>query len=427
MTSDGKEACQSVLLESQKFNRNTVTLAFVQKAKVGAASKRALLSYLMAVSSKRYPTQQAVAKKLMALYGASFSVRVQAVGDLNLLIVTLTYVKKSRLPIDANAAERFEQEVISFLNDMVFDLDLKGLQEDQQTLSAEKGNLLQAILNRRDDKVGLAVDEARTRLFQEPALQASILGGKEEVKKMTVDQLALAYREMIEEDERLLFVQGDWQEAQLKALVNKWPNGTRASEQPVRVSWPALVKGPLQWIENADFSQAVVLAHYRLPEDRDLFATGLLLNALLGAGPSSLLFTEIREKRSLAYQISSRFQWDLGLVTVLAECANNNARAVLDLVDEQLAKIALGKVEDEMIEQAKRTVLAARKRLADEPEAETFEAMQAALLPGIPAPDALARRIQSVTKGELATLAKELQKIDCSVMGQGEHHDDNAF
>ncbi|MCK8617312.1 insulinase family protein [Fructobacillus sp. M158] len=421
MTSDGKEACQSVLLESQKFNRNTVTLAFVQKAKVGAASKRALLSYLMAVSSKRYPTQQAVAKKLMALYGASFSVRVQAVGDLNLLIVTLTYVKKSRLPIDANAAERFEQEVISFLNDMVFDLDLKGLQEDQQTLSAEKGNLLQAILNRQDDKVGLAVDEARTRLFQEPALQASILGDKEEVKKMTVDQLALAYREMIEEDERLLFVQGDWQEAQLKALVNKWPdgrpNGTSASKKQARVSWPALVKGPLQWIENADFSQAVVLAHYRLPEDRDLFATGLLLNALLGAGPSSLLFTEIREKRSLAYQISSRFQWDLGLVTVLGECANNNARAVLDLVDEQLAKIALGKVEDEMIEQAKRTVLAARKRLADEPEAETFEAMQAALLPGIPAPDALARRIQSVTKGELATLAKELQKIDCSVMG----------
>ncbi|MBS9336274.1 M16 family metallopeptidase [Fructobacillus papyrifericola] len=403
--------------ESQKFNTNSVMLAFVQKAKEGAASRRALLSYLMAVSSNRYQKQQAVAKRLMALYGASFSVRVQAYGQLNLLLFNLSFVKKSSLP---DSQQGIDDLAMTFFKEMVFNQNWQRLVEQPELLAAEKKNLQHAILNRQDDKVALALDEARTHLFADQALRESILGRVDEVAALTVADIEAAYAEMVEEDDRLLYVHGEMSEEQVAAFVQDWPKRKNNSSRGLLVKRPELRKGPLTWLENADFQQAVTLAHYQLEEGQQNLAVALIFNALLGAGPASLLFTEIREKRSLAYQISSRLQWDLGMVTVLGECAKDSAREVLGLVDEQMERIARGDFSTAAFDQAKKTVLAARLRLVDDLQAQSQEGLLRRLLPGLMAEEDLLKALDSVGASDLQDFAFKLKKVDSFIMAEEE-------
>ena len=89
-----------------------------------------------------------------------------------------------------------------------------------------------------------------------------------------------------------------------------------------------------------------------LPVDhKDRYALSLL-NVIVGANMSSRLFTEVREKRGLAYSISSSTKSlkDTGLFLIRAGVDNNKIVAALELVLKELKKICLKEVsKDEFI------------------------------------------------------------------------------
>ncbi len=66
-----------------------------------------------------------------------------------------------------------------------------------------------------------------------------------------------------------------------------------------------------------------------------------LLNIILGGNMSSRLFVEVREKRGLAYSISSstKFLYDTGLFMIRAGVANANIVMTLELILKELNKI----------------------------------------------------------------------------------------
>ena len=210
-------------VHSQQFNSNVMMLAFAQPARKHATSARALLSYLMAVSSTKYPSQQAVSKELMELYGASYSVKVLAYGNMNLILFSITFVKEECLKDLGLSDQKVLEGVFDFLRSMAFGLDFKALEENPALLSVEKQNLIQAILSRQDDKVAQALDESRVRLFEDEALQESILGDVSEIEALSVSNLEEAYAEMLNSDERLLFTHGAVQEDKLRAALRSWP------------------------------------------------------------------------------------------------------------------------------------------------------------------------------------------------------------
>ncbi|MBS9334431.1 insulinase family protein [Fructobacillus sp. M1-13] len=410
---------------SQQFNSQTVTIAFVKEAVFGEASKRALLSYLMAVASMKYPNQQAVTKKLMALFGANYQVRVQSYGNLNVLLFSLTFVKSERLDPSLVHGMDLEKEALAFLKEMIFDqrFDEKA-GFDPAVLKAEKQNLAQAILARTDDKVTVAMDEARQRLFKDKAAQESILGSLEEVNALTLDELQQAYEEMVTTDWRIVDVQGDMSDTFLEKQLATWPKKAVGQDsntktlQP-RAKRPAVLNRPFSVVFREDFQQAIALAHFKLPNEGETLAAAMVLNAYFGAGPSSLLFREVREKQSLAYHVASRLHWDLGLVTVLAECSLGKGRLVLTLIDEQLESLKQGKIDQGAFDQAKQLVLSGRKKMADSPQESAMEELFRGLTVDFPTASELAAAISAVTIEEIVALAAKLKSINRLVMEKG--------
>lgn len=406
-------------VHSQQFNSNVMMLAFAQPARKHATSARALLSYLMAVSSTKYPSQQAVSKELMELYGASYSVKVLAYGNMNLILFSITFVKEECLKDLGLSDQKVLEGVFDFLRSMAFGLDFKALEENPALLSVEKQNLIQAILSRQDDKVAQALDESRVRLFEDEALQESILGDVSEIEALSVSNLEEAYAEMLNSDERLLFTHGAVQEDELRAALHSWPLKDSLEVAPRFAKVPRLKAKNSEKIKVAGFQQAVTIMNYQLPVKKDEIAAALVLNSLFGAGPSSLLFTEVREKESLAYNISSRLQVDLNLITVLAECRPEQAERIKALVGEQLVKIQEKSVEPERFSQAKQAVLSDRIRLEDHAQGQAVEGLLKMLAEESISSSDLLKAVEGVSLDAVSTLAKKMvEKTSLVLSGQ---------
>jgi predicted Zn-dependent peptidase len=92
--------------------------------------------------------------------------------------------------------------------------------------------------------------------------------------------------------------------------------------------------------------------------DEDRYALVILMN-LLGGGMSSRLFQSLRERRGLVYTISSTtvFHEETGLAAFYLACAPENARAALELIDQEVSAIGNGdSIAAEELESAREQV-----------------------------------------------------------------------
>ena len=91
-----------------------------------------------------------------------------------------------------------------------------------------------------------------------------------------------------------------------------------------------------------DIAQAQLALGYRTfgIADKRKYAA-IVMDAILGRGMSSRLFQEVREKRGLSYDISSRMQFfqDAGIFSVTAGLDPSKAKDALATIDRELKRI----------------------------------------------------------------------------------------
>jgi predicted Zn-dependent peptidase len=188
-------------------------------------------------------------------------------------------------------------------------------------------------------RVVLLIDEM---LWPEHPLGRDIAGSRESVgaisREMLLDYLANQYQP----SKTVLAIAGDIQHQEVVQLVStmtgEWGDGQPPSgyltyqEQPV----------PRLRIETREMEQVQLclalpglslLDPRRFPLD--------MLNVILGEGMSSRLFTEIRDKRGLAYSINSYVDHflDTGSLTVAAGVEPKNLRVAISAILEELSRL----------------------------------------------------------------------------------------
>ncbi|CAK1241013.1 EF-P 5-aminopentanol modification-associated protein YfmF [Fructobacillus cardui] len=348
---------------TKQFKTIHVNVTFATKAKKAIATKRALLSYLMAVSSKAFPDQRTVSLAMIDAFGANFQTKVATLGDLDLLTVSIQFIKPGLLP---NSNQLLEQ-ILNFLQAMLFDFDWESDQA-QTTFNQERQNLRQAILSRQDDKVAFALDQSRELTFADAAVRESILGSIEELDQLTLQDVQRAQQELLAEDQVVISVVGDLEFDQLTRQLSAWPwadigrKEKSAVDQNYSAQIPQLLAaGQRKLVKKVDWQQAVLVQNFQvkglsLHDNRPRYYATLVLNTIFGASPASLLFTEVREKNSLAYNISSRFQPDLAILTVVAGFDFDQVDLVEELIQVQLKTLAAGQIAAEMLENAKQSL-----------------------------------------------------------------------
>lgn len=225
-------------------------------------------------------------------------------------------------------------------------------------VEAERGVILEEIAMYDDDPSDTVHDEFALDLFGDTPLGRPILGTTESINAISADRIHEYYRQRYLPSNLVVSVAGNIDHEVVVELVAAAFDQAAALGEPDAQPTPPRIGGPGVDVRSGarlisdDTEQAnLVLGTLGLRRTDDRRFTLNVLDAAFGGGSSSRLFQEIREKRGMAYAVSSfSGQYaDTGLFGVYVGCLPNKIDDVLKICREELDKmIADGLTEEEL-------------------------------------------------------------------------------
>jgi predicted Zn-dependent peptidase len=280
------------------------------------------------------------------------SAHIEAVGGETNAFTTKEYTCYYARVLDTDAALAVDVLCDAVANSVLAEADVE----------TERGVILEEIAM-HDDEPGDEVHDILTGALYGPhPLGRLVSGTTETITPMTRNQINGFYRKRYTPPVMVVAAAGNLDHAAVvrqvrRALAGSPLDAAAASPQPHRdPTAKVAVRKPRVEIRDKDTEQAHVVlgvpAVGRLDPRR--FALGVLNNSL-GGGMSSRLFQEIREKRGLAYSVYSyTAQYaETGIFAVYAGCAPAKAGDVLDLVREELERVAAHGLTDAEVARGK--------------------------------------------------------------------------
>ncbi|ALS02248.1 M16 family metallopeptidase [Enterococcus silesiacus] len=339
------------VVPTEKYKTVRILVRFNTRLDKETITKRTLLSSLMETNSLNYPDQVKLSGKLAELYGASFGINVNKKGNLHWLNLSLNlvndkYLENSHVLVDA----------VAFLKEILFYPNIIDGQFEAETFQREKENLKAYYESISEDKQVYSSLALQNLYFSQSEDQKiPSFGTIEDLEKETAASIAAYHQQMIQEDQVDIFVLGDVDEAEMKALFSKLPFYDRAAgiadifyAQPSR----NVIE---ERSEQEQLAQSKLNLGYHTDVyygDENYFALQIF-NGVFGGYPHSKLFMNVREKENLAYYASSSIDTFRGLLSVQTGIDGKNRNQVLHLIAAELENIRQGNVTDLEIEQTK--------------------------------------------------------------------------
>ena len=168
-------------------------------------------------------------------------------------------------------------------------------------------------------------------------LGQSILGRRETVRSFTKDDLLSHIRKYYGTRDIVISCAGNFQHEHLLSRLNKNLGNLRRGSEPERITQSDF-KGQIE-VFRKDLSEAHICMGVKgLSQTSEERYSLFVLNTILGAGVSSRLFQEIREKRGLAYSIYSFVSsyFDTGVWGVYAGVSRKKVQEVLELILKEM-------------------------------------------------------------------------------------------
>lgn len=247
-----------------------------------------------------------------------------------------------------NAATSYERtayyarvlaEDAPFALDLIADILFKphwnplDLDKEKGVVAQERGEAFDI----PDDRV---FELHQAALYPNQALGRPILGEAHTLEHVSVETL-VAFREAHLSPERVVIsAAGAFDRDALLDTIEARFGGLEAKPKQ---STPSAHAHPGAASETRPLEQThLVFSWPGVPAGHDQLIAARLLAEVFGGGMSSRLFQEVRETRGLVYAIECFLDTveDDGRIMVYAGCAPKNARAVAEIVREQLAHLA---------------------------------------------------------------------------------------
>jgi zinc protease len=205
---------------------------------------------------------------------------------------------------------------------------------------------------------GRALVEA---VFQKHPYSRPPDGSLDTVPNIAVEDLRAAHKRSLVRGGLTIAVVGDVTPAELARLLDRGFEAVPAGAPPARIAeWREMPPGRTIVLER-DFPQSVVVTGTRglKRDDPDWFPAVLMNYVLGGGGFNSRLTEEIREKRGLAYGVSTSLQTYAAGGLYFGSLATANARVgqSIDLFKQELMRLAESGVTAEELANAKTNVI----------------------------------------------------------------------
>jgi zinc protease len=239
----------------------------------------------------------------------------------------------------------------------------------EHEVALEQKLTLQSIRSRREQPFNVAFDQLRHIVFGDHPYALSGLGTEATVQQFQRQDLVDYHQQFFRPDQLVISIAGRIEATAAIALVESVYGDWAVSTPTARPVPPQAKTQPTQAIAPQDSQQSIVMLSYLAPSiPRDLTANDdtaqdymalKLLNTYLGNGLSSRLFVELREKRGLAYEVSSFYSTHLDPTqfVVYMGTAPDNTQTAFDGLKAEVDRLVNQPLPEEELQTAKNKLL----------------------------------------------------------------------
>lgn len=391
----------------ERFKQGVLSLQFLRPMCREEAALNALLPAVLLRGTKTAPDMRAITLRLDDLYGASIGALVRRIGDIHCTGLSCGFID-DRFALEGDA---IFAPMMAFLEQLLLDPVTEAGAFREDYVQTEKQNLIWAIEAQRNDKRSYANNQLLKKMCAADSYGIPRLGEIPDVEAITPQSLYAHYRKVLSESPVHVFYVGSAAPETVTETLR--PMLGKLAKAPITLPEQTGFS-PVEFSEHEevlDVAQGKLCMGYATPINlrHPGYAAIQVCNTVLGAGMTSKLFMQVREKMSLCYDIGSGFHGSKGILTVAAGIEFDKRQIVQQQIVQQLRQICEGSISDEELTAAKEALLSNLRSTHDSPGAiEGYYA--SAALSGIGmTPAEFMKAIEKVTVRDTAEAAKTLK------------------
>lgn len=403
-----KHLCPNVntdiyILPSDKFKTFSVSFKFFTQMKKETASLNAVFPFVLKSGAVKYPDMVAMGKVLEESYGGVFDAGVRKKGDIQEVDFFFEFLSPKF------SDEKQEERCVDFIKEVLLNplTENDGFKKDYT--EREKDNLIDYIEGIINDKKEYTTVRLIEEMFEGEPYGIFESGSKDDVAKITPENLFNQYKKVINEEKLVIFITGDVDGEKIAEGLKAFSQNRR-NPMPENKPYGKNLKEPKIVEEKSDTVQGKFGLGLKTgvnPESEDYFKL-TLLNGVFGSGPTSKLFMNVREKMSLCYYVYSRLDRLKGIMTVFTGCDRENFQKAYDEILNQLNMCKKGEITEEEIENAKKFIVSILKQTNDS-QRSIQEFYMTGILSGNPVtPEEYTNKILSCTKEDIVKIAENI-------------------
>lgn len=389
-----------------RFKQGCVSIQFVRPMRTQEVSVNALIPAVLLRGCRNSPDLRAITLRLDDLYGAAVGTMVRRVGDYQTTGLCCNFIEDAY----ALRGDQILAPAMEFLKELLFEPVLENGVFCERYVHSEKKNLIAAIEAQRNDKRAYASAQMYQKMCSADSYGIPRLGEKELVEPITAAGAYEHYRRLLKESQVQIFYVGSARPETIVRIFKEMFGGIERNYVNLPAQTPFRDGGSGEYEQVMDVAQGKLCMGFVTPVTiRDDFAAMQVFNAVFGAGMTSKLFMEIRERQSLCYDIGSGYQGSKGIFTVFAGIDCHQDALVKREVLRLLKECAEGQITPEELTAAKQAMISQLQGTHDSPGAIEGYYANAALSGLRYTPQQYIRAVEQVSVEDVAAAAASLK------------------
>ncbi|WP_238653867.1 EF-P 5-aminopentanol modification-associated protein YfmF [Paenibacillus piscarius] len=357
------------VLPTKAFKTFAISLYAGVPLEESTVTATALVPFVLRRGTASYPETTQFRERLEELYGAGFGFDIYKRGDYQIVQFRMDTINDSFV----QSKDSLLEESFAFLGEVLTRPLMEAGSFRASYVATERETIrkkLEAIVN---DKIRYAAERCIEEMCRYEPYRLHPLGQRADLDGITPESLYKTYQSWLNGAILDLYVVGDTTPEEVEKLVTAHFGGERhAAPAPYASDFKPVKVDEVRTVEEKlDVNQGKLNMGLRtsITYKDDSYAAALMYNGILGGYPHSKLFVNVREKESLAYYASSRYDGHKGIGTIQSGIESQNYGKAVDIIRKQLDELRAGSISELELSQTKAMI----RNLLSEIQDSAFE------------------------------------------------------
>lgn len=352
------------LVKTNRFKTITVEVDFRREIQKEDITKRAVLKEVLLNSNKNYRTERELIIESENLYDLKLVSSSARMGN----YTNISF--KTRFLDEKYTEKNMNEESIAFLMDIIFNPNIDNGSFNEEVVNKCKNRIEKSIKSLKDSKLKYTLFKLLENVEDKPYSYNSY-GYLEDLEKIDDKVLYDYYKDMINNDFIDIFVVGDFDSIEIKELIKKYFKARtyHRTKTNIIVEELPIIKKIIEQSEedNVNQTQFTILCGINNLTEFERKYVIKVYSELLGGSSNSILFDTVREKNSYAYYVNADVKSYDNILLIYSGIEPGNKNEVFKLIKKCLIDIEKGNFTDDMLNNAKETLIGGIKASLDSP------------------------------------------------------------